>query len=345
MNIRVGSNAIHPAWRVAERKLIDRTLNGLLDDQPYLSTLHKLLDRWLQPREEVSEFIGFLPGLVAVGCGAQDDQAVHASAAWRMLRLAAKLLDDVQDGDAGDEAPQVLGYGVALIILSRALIANLEQTGLPPCRVELVAHNWGRACLRALAGQHEDLGEAEIDADAWLRIAELKSGALLAWAAWLGGMVAGLDEARCEALRAYGAALGLALQVSDDYRDIWPDPPSMGHKPNSGRALHSNLAIAYARALPNDVLEGNRLLEHCGKLQDVYDGTSPCAGNVGIADTLNTLGAQTFMRSVGHIAYTKGISALDEAFAPAKAPAELAGAFSRIWPALMAPDSSQVEAP
>jgi hypothetical protein len=343
MNIQVGSNAIDPAWRVAEHKLIDRTLKGLLNDQPYLSILHNLLDRWLQPREEVSELIGFLPGLVAVRCGAHDDQAVHASAAWRMLRLAAKLLDDVQDGDVGAEAPQILGYSVALIILSRALIADLEQAGVPPSRVGLAAHMWERACLSALAGQHEDLGEAEIDADAWLRIAEGKSGALLGWAAWLGGMVAGLDEARCEALQAYGAALGLALQISDDYRDIWSDPPSVGHVPNDKESLRSNLAIAYARALPNNALDN--LLTHSGRSQSISDRASQRAGNVGIANTLKALGAQTFMRSVGHMVYTKGTSALGGAFAPAKAPEELVGVFSHIWPALTTPDSPQEKAP
>jgi geranylgeranyl diphosphate synthase, type I len=342
---RIGSNVIDPAWRDVERELIEQALERLLDDQPYLSALRALLDDWLQPRGEIAELIDYLPGLVAVACGASESQAVRASVAWRLLRLAAKLIDDVQDGDVGAEAPQVLGYSMALTILSHSFIVDLEQAGLSPRRTLLATGEWERACLHALAGQHEDLTNAEIDADAWLRIAEHKSGALLSWAAWLGGLVAGIDERRCAALSAYGAAVGLILQVADDYNDIWPGSASPGHKRTDEWSLHSNLAIAYTRALPSTAVDRGDLVEQMCRSSTDGDPASQRERDARIADMLDMLGARTFMRSVGHVAYSKGMIALSKAFAPAAAPPELVGLFSRIWPALATSGSTQAVAP
>ena len=66
-----------------------------------------------------------------------------------------------------------------------------------------------------LAAEGSRLGLDELE-----RIHRLKTGALLTAAPWLGGIAADAPGAVLDALRVYGATVGLAFQIADDILDL-----------------------------------------------------------------------------------------------------------------------------
>lgn len=64
------------------------------------------------------------------------------------------------------------------------------------------------------------------------RLHALKTGALLAAAPRIGGLAAGADGRRIEALDRYGRALGLAFQIADDILDATSSAERLGKNPS-----------------------------------------------------------------------------------------------------------------
>jgi geranylgeranyl diphosphate synthase type II len=125
--------------------------------------------------------------------------------------------------------------GAALIPAAvRVLDGAARDLGLDaPARGRLVGELCRAGGARGMVGgQWMDLlGEepgARVDADGLERIHRLKTGALLAAALRIGGMAAGADARRVEALTAYGRELGLAFQIVDDVLDVTRTDAELG---------------------------------------------------------------------------------------------------------------------
>lgn len=117
---------------------------------------------------------------------------------------------------AFDEATAILA-GDALLSDAFALVASSEHGGKDQClELSCAIGSAGMVC-----GQMNDiargLGQAlEID---WLDIHRLKTGKLFECACVLGAMSVNANALAVEAMRSYGAALGLAFQLADDFLD------------------------------------------------------------------------------------------------------------------------------
>jgi geranylgeranyl pyrophosphate synthase len=70
------------------------------------------------------------------------------------------------------------------------------------------------------------------------RIHRAKTGALITAAARIGGVAAGADAARLDALGRYGEAVGLAFQIADDVLDVTATTHELGK--TAGRDLALN---------------------------------------------------------------------------------------------------------
>lgn len=68
----------------------------------------------------------------------------------------------------------------------------------------------------------------QVSIDDYMRMIELKTSVLLAYAMKIGGYIAGANEAQQEALYQYGLHIGLAFQIQDDILDVYGDPKTFG---------------------------------------------------------------------------------------------------------------------
>jgi geranylgeranyl diphosphate synthase type II len=151
--------------------------------------------------------------------------------------------------------------GAALIPAAvRVLDGAARELGLDaPARGRLVAELCrAGGALGMVGGQWLDLraedAGARVDAQGLERIHRLKTGALLAASLRIGALAAGADEARTEALTAYGRELGLAFQIVDDVLDVTRTDEELGKTAgkdvDAGKATYPALfGLARAREM------------------------------------------------------------------------------------------------
>ena len=161
-----------------------------------------------------------------------------------------------------DEATAVL-VGDALQAWAFGLLSREELSADPQVRLALVASMARAAGPRGMVlGQAQDI--AAESAEAALSLEQItdmqanKTGALIAWSAQAGAVLAG---AEATAMRRYADALGLAFQIADDILDVQGDVDLAGKRvgkdAQAGKATFVSLlgldgAKARARALASE---------------------------------------------------------------------------------------------
>src|SRR5207244_3880933 len=123
------------------------------------------------------------------------------------------------------------GYHM-VALAARVLAAGLDTLGLDPDRRRAIALELYRAAGAGgmIGGQALDL-EAEGRRLPMPELADVhgrKTGALIAAACVIGGLAAGATAACSEALRGYGADVGLAFQIYDDVLDATATSAQLG---------------------------------------------------------------------------------------------------------------------
>lgn len=211
---------MNECWQLIAR-LVEETLRGEPLTEAYATAILQRIDRWAgAATRELS--VAQLPLLTCQAVGGTLERAVPVGAAWQMLHIAAKLFDDIEDGDADDPAAD-LNLATGVLTTVPLLLATLDA---PLAEIQQLTQAAQRAVMVASAGQHADLLAARADAAAvdperWLSIARAKSGALLGWAAWAGALAGGANAATLDQMRSYGEQLGVLLQIADDFVGIW----------------------------------------------------------------------------------------------------------------------------
>jgi len=156
----------------------------------------------------------------ARACGGDEEAALRPGCALEMIHAYSLVHDDLPSMDDDDmrrgQPACHKAFGEATAILAGdALLTHafyvLAETA--PAAVAMVAELAGPAGM--VGGQVDDVrGEGEIES-----IHLRKTAALFQAAVGLGGLVAGASGEQLEALSAYGRALGLAFQATDDLLD------------------------------------------------------------------------------------------------------------------------------
>jgi geranylgeranyl pyrophosphate synthase len=181
-----------------------------------------------------------------VALGADLESLDAPAAAVELIHVYSLVHDDLpamDDDDlrrgrpschkAFDEATAILA-GDALQAVAFELIAGPSGSSADESRrrltmVRLLAQGIGTAGMAG--GQAIDLEAVgrRLDLAELQRMHRLKTGALIETSVLLGAAAAGeLDGPVCEALRAYGAAIGLAFQIQDDILDVTGTTASIG---------------------------------------------------------------------------------------------------------------------
>ena len=315
--------------------LVAEVLADCQVDEAFSDLIAAYIDRWFGGGDGPSP-ITLLPVLTCAAAGGEPLRAMPLCAAWALVRLAAKLLDDVEDGDLAEGQARQINASTGVLALAHLAVHALESRGVPASRVHHIDIALSRAVLRAAGGQHRDLGAMTapetVDPDTWLAIAQAKSGDLFAWAAWAGAAVAPsarLGGPRLEGYRGYGEHLGVLLQIADDYSDFWPaDSGAPAEAPRSAPIPGPNLAIAYALSATDDH-ERAHLLQ---RLRDARVGADDASEEVRAMAI--DLGAQAFLLAAGLARRRLAAEALTEAKPQQSAEEQLLAALDGIMPAL-----------
>lgn len=191
----------------------------------------------------------FRPALL-IATGQTFDAAIESliktACAFEMIHTYSLIHDDLPSMDDDDlrrgrptchvrfgEAAAILS-GDALQTLAFRTIAEDQQLDLVT-RVALISELAGAAGTPEgmVAGQALDM-EAEarqVNAAELEEIHRHKTGALIVAAARCGAIIGKASEAELEAVRAYGAHLGLLFQITDDLLDITASAEDLGKTP------------------------------------------------------------------------------------------------------------------
>ena len=148
------------------------------------------------------------------------------------------------------------GYHM-VALAARVLAAGMDALDLDAERRRTIALELFRAAGAGgmIGGQALDL-EAEglrLPAPELAEIHRRKTGALIAASCVIGGLAAGAAAPACEALRGYGADVGLAFQVYDDVLDATATSDQLGKTAGKDAALAKStfvtlLGVGAARA-------------------------------------------------------------------------------------------------
>ena len=214
--------------------LVDRALDELLpssDTEP--TRLHEAI-RW-------SIFAGgkrFRPGLtVAVGrvFGADDTKLLKTAAAIEMVHTFSLIHDDLPAMDDDDlrrgketchkkfdEATAILAGDVLQTLAFKTIADDVRlPVNIRLLLVSGLANATGTP-YGMVAGQQLDIeaeGADPIDVDIE-RIHNLKTGALINFAAGAGAIIGGGDESKIAIINEFAALLGLLFQITDDLLDV-----------------------------------------------------------------------------------------------------------------------------
>jgi geranylgeranyl pyrophosphate synthase len=308
----------------AEKRLVQQILAEDHLHGEYRRQVVGVLELWARP-EGGDGVLATLPAVVCIACGGDLCQAVPVCAAWRLFRLAAKLFDDVEDGDVRHGKAEQVNVAVGLVFIGQLALSTLAERDVPTDRVSLLVHRLSIAGLLACGGQHTDLTADILDPDGWLQSARAKSGIPLGWGAWAGALVAGVGRGTADSYREYGCNLGVLLQVADDYNGVWH--PDAASDLATGRPT---LSVSYALSVAS-AQQRHQLQKLLGAAQE---GEAEAEGRA--RDMLVALGAQAYLLVVGRLYRNRAAEALRRTSEDGPAKRQLLRALDRVFPALEA---------
>ena len=183
---------------------------------------------------ERSHGVACLTACYAAGGDLQE--ALPAAASVEMVSNFCQIHDDVQGGQPqrhGRDAvwwvwgpAQAINAGDGMHALARLSIFRLQERGVSSETTFRAVQLLDQASLEVCEGRFQDLEAQEridLSVDGYLKMASSKTGALYSCAMKLGAMVASAEEAVVEAVGECGAKVGMAVQVRDDLRELWPN--------------------------------------------------------------------------------------------------------------------------
>lgn len=196
--------------------------------------------------------------------GPAHARVVRLAASLELIQACAVVHDDLIDGaDRRRDAPTLHRacaaehrgqrwsgdsdrYGVAQAVLAGDLaLARADDLVLDVCCEDPGAGRRIRGLWRTMreemvAGQRLELrlqAERSGSAEAALSVARLKSGGYSVQRPLeLGAALAGAGPGQMSALGGFGARIGLAFQLVDDFRDVFCDDAGLGKRPGSDLA-------------------------------------------------------------------------------------------------------------
>ncbi len=263
--------------------------------------------------------------LAAQAVGGTAEAAVPAAVAVELVHNFSLLHDDVMDCDLTRRhratAWSVFGLGPAILagdaLLSLAFDVLVDSGNQ---RADQAARMLGTSVQELVDGQLAD-SQFETRDDVVLsecvRMAQLKTGALLGCSTALGALFGGGRAEQVDHLRLFGEDLGLAYQYVDDLLGIWGDPKV------TGKPVHSDLrrrkkSLPAVSALTSGTDAGRELAKLYQRKEELADDELPYA-----AELIEMTGAREQSQLQADALLTSSLGELASARALEPAAAEL----------------------
>ena len=181
---------------------------------PELTALVSEGIRW--PSNDVGQYVALLPWLVADAIDAQasSSRAIDANAAWQLMLIACKGIDDLVDGDI--QRSQYLWSSWPMPHTLQAAIALWTSALRISAETSLDSATF-RDMNFALHGQTIHSG---VDLETYLEHVVRKSGQVFRAFSRLGAIAADGDQNVVSAFANYGLALGTLHQLVNDWSDF-----------------------------------------------------------------------------------------------------------------------------
>ncbi len=171
--------------------------------------------------------------LAARAAGFTGDAHIELAAVIEFIHTATLLHDDVVDDSElrrGRKTANAAWGNAASVLVGDFLYSRAFQmmVELNRMRVMQILADTTNSIAEGEVLQLLNIGKAETSEAAYMQVIERKTAVLFAAATQLGGVLAGLPDAQCLALRRYGMQLGAAFQIADDLLDYVSDTNTLG---------------------------------------------------------------------------------------------------------------------
>ncbi len=193
----------------------------------YAQALHHVLEKTAETHREVI----VLPIVACQAAGGSPGRAVPVAAAWRALHIAARLLDDAEDGEiqhwTEDEraSARIINLGAGFIGIANLALAQAD-TDLSTAQRLMLSQRFNQTMMVMAGGQHLDLlPEGVIDMGSYWRHVRGKTGAFFGLAIESGALCAITDQEALDRYYEFGYNLGVMLQLIDDLNDFFTEGP------------------------------------------------------------------------------------------------------------------------
>lgn len=193
--------------------------------------------------------------LAAKSCeGFDEKRAMPLAAAVELIHMASLVHDDVIDHASTRRGAATVNarWGNQIAVLTGDHIfaqAFLLVSGKG--YTEAVGDRMASLVQGLCAGeilQDSSLYTAEHDLEEYERRIAMKTADFLAICCELGGIVGGASEEVCAGLKAYGKAVGMAFQITDDLLDVTGDEERIG-KPAGNDIRQGVVTLPFIRAI------------------------------------------------------------------------------------------------
>lgn len=258
-----------------------------------------------------------------------SDRVAAVTAAWHLLHCAARLFDDIEDGEKQSFAPaepaQVINAATALIFIAQLALTSLHESALEPRRILDMMIVFNTAIARMIGGQANDLAlnvSTRHTPEDVLRIAGAKSGEFFALACRVGAILSTTGSNEIAACTAFGYNLGVLLQISDDFHAVWAP-----QRRSDLTTLRCTLPMGYALA-GADSTTRSRLETWLAKVPDNSEALTE------LQSTLAELGALHYITLQSGLYYTRAHEALLALPRPSQAQHELLELLDAVFPAV-----------
>jgi heptaprenyl diphosphate synthase len=164
-----------------------------------------------------------------------DPRLIPGAVAIELVHAATLYHDDVIDeAESRHGVPSVNARwdNTVAILTGDYLFARASEisSDLGADVIALLARTIATLCDGQIR-EVEASGDVDQTREAYLEVIRRKTGALIATSCRLGGMLSDAASRHVEVLEAYGEALGMAFQLSDDIMDVTSSASELGKEP------------------------------------------------------------------------------------------------------------------